>query len=56
MRVIRWLKTLVDLPQDPKDLEREFVRTGTEVEAVERVGANLDYVVYCIGLQEPHPD
>ncbi len=27
-----WLKTLVDLPQDPKDLEREkFVRTGTEV-------------------------
>ena len=46
MRVsYEWLKTLVDLPQDPKDLEREFVRTGTEVEAVERVGANLDYVV-----------
>ncbi len=24
-----WLKTLVDLPQGSKDLEREFVRTGT---------------------------
>ncbi len=27
-----WLKTPADLPQDPKDLERES-RTGTEVEA-----------------------
>lgn len=58
MRVsYEWLKTLVDLPQDPKDLEREFVRTGTEVEAVERVGANLDYVVTAqVVSKEPHPD
>lgn len=58
MRVsYEWLKTLVDLPQDPKDLEREFVRTGTEVEAVERVGANLDHVVTAqVVSKEPHPD
>ncbi len=32
--------------------------TGTEVEAVERVGANLDHVVTGLGFveQEPHPD
>ena len=58
MRVsYEWLKTLVDLPQDPKDLEREFVRTGTEVEAVERVGANLDHVVTAqVVSKESHPD
>lgn len=58
MRVsYEWLKTLVDLPQDPKDLEREFVRTGTEVEAIERVGANLDHVVTAqVVSKEPHPD
>ena len=58
MRVsYEWLKTLVDLPQDPKDLEREFVRTGTEIEAVERVGANLDHVVTAqVVSKEPHPD
>ena len=58
MRVsYEWLKTLVDLPQDPKDLEREFVRTGTEVEAVERVGANLDHVVTAqVVSKGPHPD
>ena len=58
MRVsYEWLKTLVDLPQDPKDLEREFIRTGTEVEVLERVGANLDHVVTAqVVSKEPHPD
>ena len=40
-----WLKTMVDVPENPSDLVDEFVRTGTEVEAVERVGADLDHVV-----------
>ena len=28
-----WLKTMVDVPENPSDLVDEFVRTGTEVEA-----------------------
>jgi phenylalanyl-tRNA synthetase beta chain len=36
---------MVDLPGDPAELVAEFVRTGTEVEAVETLGANLDHVV-----------
>lgn len=52
-----WLKTMVDLPDDPKVLVDEFTRTGTEVEAVERVGANLDNVVTAqILSKEPHPN
>jgi phenylalanyl-tRNA synthetase beta chain len=52
-----WLKTLVDLPADPADLVKEFVRTGTEVEGVERLGANLDHVVTGYILEcVPHPD
>ena len=38
------LKDMVDLPEDPNDLVKEYVRTGTEVEGVERVGADLDHV------------
>ena len=46
MRVsYEWLKELVDLPDNPQDLVQEFVRTGTEVEAVEKTGAELDKVV-----------
>ena len=52
-----WLKTMVDVPQDPQALVDEFTRTGTEVEAVERVGADLDHVVTAQVLKkEPHPD
>ncbi|WP_028263338.1 phenylalanine--tRNA ligase subunit beta [Atopobium fossor] len=40
-----WLKSMVELPENPDDLCREFVRTGTEVETVEKTGANLDHVV-----------
>ena len=58
MRVsYEWLKTMVDVPEDPQDLVKEFVRTGTEVEAVEKVGANLDHVVTAkVVSKKPHPD
>ena len=58
MRVsYEWLKTMVDVPEDPQDLVREFVRTGTEVEAVERVGADITRVVTSQVLEKvPHPD
>ena len=58
MRVsYEWLKTMVDLPDDVSDLVAELVRTGTEVEAVEPVGADLDHVVTGRILScEPHPD
>lgn len=52
-----WLKTMVDVPEDPSKLVDEFVRTGTEVEAVERVGADLDHVVTAkVISKQPHPD
>lgn len=52
-----WLKTMVDVPEDPATLVAQYVRTGTEVEAVERVGANLDLVYTAqIVSKEPHPD
>ncbi len=52
-----WLKTMVDVPEDPSKLVDEFVRTGTEVEAVERVGADLDHVVTAqVVSKKPHPD
>ena len=58
MRVsYEWLKSMVDVPEDPQDLVREFVRTGTEVEAVERVGADITNVVTSQVLEKvPHPD
>ena len=58
MRVsYEWLKTMVDVPENPSQLVDEFVRTGTEVEAVERVGADLDHVVTAKVLEKtPHPD
>lgn len=58
MRVsYEWLKELVDIPDDPQELVEEFTRTGTEVEAVERVGADLDHVVVGqVASKEPHPN
>ena len=52
-----WLKSMVDVPEDPSDLVAEFVRTGTEVEAVEKVGADLTNVVTAqVVRKKPHPD
>ena len=58
MRVsYEWLKSMVDVPEDPAELVAEFTRTGTEVEAVEKVGANLEHVVTAqVVSKEPHPD
>lgn len=58
MRVsYEWLKELVDIPNDPLELVEEFTRTGTEVESVERMGADLDHVVVGqVVSKEPHPD
>ena len=52
-----WLASMVDLPEDPKVLYRELIRTGTEVETIEKVGADLENVVTGQVLsKEPHPD
>ncbi len=58
MRVsLEWLKTMVDVPEDPLDLVAELVRTGTEVEAVETAGQALDHVVTgYIESCEQHPN
>ena len=58
MRVsYEWLKSMVDVPENPADLVREFIRTGTEVEAGEKVGANLENVVTGYVVEAvPHPD
>ena len=58
MRVsYEWLKELVDLPGDPQELVDEFTRTGTEVEGVERTGAEFDHVVTGqVISKEPHPN
>ncbi len=58
MRVsYEWLKTMVAVPDDPKDLVAEYTRTGTEVEAVEQVGASLDNVVTgMVVSKNAHPD
>ena len=58
MRVsYEWLKEMVDVPEDPQALVAEFVRTGTEVEAVDKVGADLAHVVTGqVVSKEPHPD
>ena len=49
-----WLKTMVDLPDNAAGLEAEFVRTGTEVEAVERTGAEFDHIVTGQVLEKEH--
>ena len=52
-----WLKSMVDVPDDPQELVNQFVRTGTEVEAVEKMGADLKNVVTGqILTAERHPN
>ncbi len=53
----KWLQEFVEGLKGPDDLVSEFVRTGTEVEAVERLGSRFDHVVVGhILSKEPHPD
>lgn len=58
MRVsYEWLKDMVDVPEDPAALVAAYTRTGTEVEAVERVGAQLAHVVTAqVVSKRRHPD
>ena len=58
MRVsYKWLKTMVDVPEEPRDLVAELIRTGTEVEAIDTVGQAFDHVVTGKVLtKDPHPD
>ena len=40
-----------------QELSREFIRTGTEVEAIDTVGESFDHVVTAkVVSKEPHPD
>ena len=51
-----WLKTMIDIPEDPKTLSDEYIRTGTEVEAIDTVGESFDHVVTAKVLTKtPHP-
>ncbi len=52
-----WLKTMIDLPESPEELSAEYIRTGTEVEAIDTVGESFDHVVTAQVLEKtPHPD
>ena len=52
-----WLKELIDVPENPEELVGEFIRTGTEVDHIEKTGAHLDHVVTGLVLtKEPHSD
>ena len=52
-----WLKTMIDVPESLKELSDEYIRTGTEVEAIDVVGESFDHVVTAQVLEKtPHPD
>lgn len=52
-----WLSSMVEVPEDPSELATEFIRTGTEVEAIETVGESFDHIVTAkVVSKEPHPD
>lgn len=52
-----WLKTMIDVPESPKELSDEYIRTGIEVEAIDVVGESFDHVVTAQVLEKtPHPD
>ena len=54
---LNWLRDLVDVPESADELSREYIRTGTEVEAIDTVGASFEYVVTGkVVSKEPHPD
>ena len=57
MRVsYEWLKSMVDVPENPQDLVAEYVRTGTEVEAVEKVGEYVGYGLNHLVFHAPGHD
>ena len=53
----KWLQELVDLPESPEELSREFIRTGTEVESIDTLGEAFDNIVTAqVVSKQPHPD
>ena len=58
MRVpLRWLETMVSLPEDIEGLAHRLTLAGLEVTAIERVGGDWDRVVVGRVLEvRPHPD
>ena len=54
---LNWLRDLIDVPETPEELSREYIRTGTEVEAIDTVGEAFEHVVTArVVSKEPHPD
>jgi phenylalanyl-tRNA synthetase beta chain len=54
---LKWLKTMVDVPADARELTERLDLTGTAVEGVETTGAALDGIVTGqILTRERHPD
>ncbi|MDO5044427.1 MAG: phenylalanine--tRNA ligase subunit beta [Coriobacteriia bacterium] len=52
-----WLAELVELPQNIDDLVARLTETGTEVEELEKTGAEFDHIVTGkIVSKEKHPD
>lgn len=52
-----WLSSMVELPEDPSELAREFIRTGTEVESIDTVGEAYHKIVTAkVVSKEAHPD
>ena len=52
-----WLSEMIELPADPSELAREFIRTGTEVESIDTVGEAFDNIVTGkVVSKEAHPD
>ncbi len=54
---ISWLKEYVDFDDTPEGLAERLTFSGTEVEAIERVGGEFDGIVVGeVRTVEPHPD
>jgi len=54
---LNWLRDYVDIDLSPQELAERLTMTGTKVESVDEIGANLhEILVARIVALEPHPD
>ena len=54
---VNWLREFVELPQSIEALAELLTLSGTEIEAIEKRGANFDHVVIAqINESKPHPN
>src|SRR5437762_7746742 len=54
---VKWLREFVDLPDKPEELAEILTLAGTEIEAIESHGADIDQVVVAqITASSRHPD